>query len=485
VNPPPAGQFYPPQYAYDGGTSTSAYALIDRHCQNLCSGQLTSQTEWSGFPPGYRPQRLVVSWRANSVTVGLSQGDTQTVTATIFYKIGAGSWTPMETFVHSDAFMTQFHDTPVTLPPNTDSGSIQVRAELVVTHQCNANPCAGPSHAVGDASVADIWLEVTPVLTVSPPSPVRGSDVELKVEGVPEGAVSDWQYEPTNMAPISRLPASNATTWSGKLVANGTASAKGVVPATFKPDSTVLASAQSYQLSQPVTVTPRTGWFSPPAKSMQVNPLTPAPPRCSTGIALNVADPEVCGIGGAGPTGVAKSRVCFNWDQTQGPQKLNDNGPNQGVWWLTTFVDLTSYNYALHQKIDPGNPLYCEKQCGNFPVPNSACSTRINDVYTSCEKLREAMKRHEGDMQQNSHWMMYKAAQDDPSRNFGIGAEAVVGAPSLTLTGFQGTVTSALSDRELEIKQLTAPEIPCQVCSANCVEFWGHMNCRLGNLVGP
>lgn len=172
--------------------------------------------------------------------------------------------------------------------------------------------------------------------------------------------------------------------------------------------------------------------------------------------------------------------MCFNWDTDDGPNKLNDNGPNHGLWWLLTFDDLTTYHWAVHQKVDPGNPTYCANQCGNVPLPNSACSTRINGAFTNSNLLREAIARHEASTVQNSHWLKYQAAQNDPSRNFKAGAESIVGASSLTLLGFQNTVTNAMAARELAIQQLTAPETICNVCSADCVEFWGHMNCRLG-----
>ncbi len=465
--------FSPPENAYDG-PATSAAALVIRHCKDFCSGETFRQTDWSGFPAGYRPQRLVVNWRADSTAAGLVAGDTMYVRATIMYKIGTASWEVLDMFESTGTASINFHDAPYTLPANTDSASIQVRATLETDLQCNGNPCNGPSHAGGSASVADIWLEVTPVLTIQPASPVRGDMVELKVDRVPEGAVSNWKYQPTGLTLITRDPSSTATTWPGLLVVTGTATANGVVPATAAG-----VGQQLYSLSLPVTVTARTGWFSTPANPEKKNPGTPAPPRCPTGVLLNVTDPEFCQSGGP-PGGIGKSRVCFNWEKADDPEQLADNGPNHGIWWLPTFTDLTSYHWAVHSKIDPGNPTYCANQCGTIVphLPNSACSTGINDVVTTCQLLKDAIARHEAGTVQNSHWVQYVNAQNDPSRNFKVGAESIVGAKELSLTGFQNTVENAISARELAIRNLTASPEPCLSCSENCGEFWGYWTCR-------
>ena len=469
--PGAASDFAPPENAYDG-PATSATALVIRHCKDFCSGETARQTDWSGFPAGYRPQKLVVNWRAESTAAGLVAGDTMYVRATIMYKIGAASWEILDMFESTGTASTNFEDVSLTLPADTDSASIQVRATLEVDLQCNGNPCNGPSHASGSASVADIRLEVTPVLTIQPASPVRGDLVELKVEGVPEGAVSNWRYQPTGLTRIDREPASTATTWPGQLVADGTATANGVVAATAAG-----VGEQLYPLSLPVTVTPRAGWFSTPANPEKKAPGTAALPRCS-GFSLTVPDAEYC-VSGAAPT-LGRSRVCFNWEEEGDPEKLDDDGPNRGVWWLPTLTDLTSYHWTIHPKIDPGNATYCANQCGNVPLPNTACSVSINNVVTNCANLREAIARHEGGQAQNSHWLMYVAAQNDPSRNFKAGAESIVGAPSLSLQGFRNTVNTAMGVRETAIRNLTASPEPCHNCSADCVEFWGHVNCRLG-----
>jgi hypothetical protein len=472
-----AVDFSPPENAYDG-PSSAAVLFVNRHCKDLCSGAQNGETTWSAFPAGYRPQRLVVRWRAEAITTGLAQGDTAFVRATIQYKLGAASWEVLEMFESFGTDSTSFHDKAVELPTNTDSGTIEVKATMETDLHCNVN-CTGFSHAGGSASVADIWLEVTPILTVTPTTPTRGTSVTFTVERVPNGAVSNWRYEPTNLPYIDRVSNPNAVTWPGTLVVSGTVRANGVVPATLTNAGATRVGQQLYAVSSPVTVAPRSGWFSTAKDPQKVAPGTPALPRCPANT-LTVMDPEFC-VSGGSPSSIGRSRVCFNWDKVNDPKQVDDSGgPNHGIWWLPTFEDLTSYNWAVHQKIDPGNATFCANQCGNVPLPNSACSTRINDVVTTCAMAREFLARHEASQVQNSHWLQYQAAQNDPSRNFKVGAESLVGAPSLTLTGFQNTVENAMAAREFAIKTLTAPENPCNNCSADCSEFWGHLNCRLG-----
>lgn len=206
--------------------------------------------------------------------------------------------------------------------------------------------------------------------------------------------------------------------------------------------------------------------------------------RCA-GYTLNAVDPEVCSNGSA-PQGIGKSRVCFNWNPDTGPTQVDDNGPNGHVWWLIDFIDLTTYHWTVHPKIYPGTPAYCNNQCGNVPLPNAACSTGINDAVTNCGLLSQAIDRHEGSKLQNSHWLLYQAAQNNPNNNFKYGAESLGGSKTLSAENFANKVTAAMAARELRIIQATAPETMCLVCSADCVEFWGHANCRLGNsYTGP
>ena len=199
---------------------------------------------------------------------------------------------------------------------------------------------------------------------------------------------------------------------------------------------------------------------------------------------LTPTDPEYCNSVGSAPDGAGKSRICFNWNQAEDPEQLVDDlGPNRRIWWLPTLTDLTSYHWTVHQKIDPGTPAtYCANQCGtiNQFLPNSACNTGINNAVTNCQLLRLAIARHEASTVQNSHWKLYEATQNDPSLNFKAGAESIVGDQSWTLQSFQNKVNADIGAREFAVRTIAAAETMCAVCSDNCGEFWGHMNCRLG-----
>jgi hypothetical protein len=382
----------------------------------------------------------------------------------------------MEAFETSVSASTSFHDVSVSLNPDVDPAALRVKATWEVDLTCNVN-CTGFSAAGGSASVADIWIEVRPEMTVDSSPVVRGGETTVRILGVPEGAVSNWRFETNTPAvgTILRTTDTRAVTWPGQIVAGGTARANAIVPETAAG-----VPLQSYPLQTNVGVTPRTGWFSEAKPAVKVANGTSSPAGCS---ALTATLPDNCVLGQP-PANIGLSEPCINWDPD--PDQVNDDGPNHSLRWLSDLTDITTYYWTIHQNIENLTSDYCQHQCGNWsPGAGSTCANPIGSGYTTCSDLASAIARHEADPPQNSHYVQYVQAQNNPNNNIKAGAEAIVGPANQSQAQFELSVTQQLNPRKTAIFTQTANPHPCGSCTADCSQFLGHLNCKWPPTTGP
>ena len=344
--------FSPPENAYNG-PSLSAVGSFIRYCRVYCTGANDKETEWYGFPAGYRPERLIVNWSANAVFGGLAVGDTAKVIAKIEYQADGTGWNEMERFESTVSASTAFHDVAVALAPTVNTATVRVRASFRLELTCNVN-CTGFSHAGGAANVNDIWIKARPALKVTTTPIVRGDTSTIVVEGAPGGSVASWTYETTSplVGTIERTVNTTSTAWTGTMVASGTARA------------TVTEQGNVYPLALEVTVMPRPWAFTAPAPIQHSNPYSNA---CNT---LSANSPENSGVGGD-----AAFLACVVWDlDIDNIREIDDEGPNHGLKWIFDIADLTVADWVMHSDVENPNSPFYQHQCGDWvPAGSSTC----------------------------------------------------------------------------------------------------------------
>jgi hypothetical protein len=223
------------------------------------------------------------------------------------------------------------------------------------------------------------------------------------------------------------------------------------------------AGGTSTTLTAAVTVTNRSGW-----------PLTAV---TATAEPNGYSGSSACGVmsvpsppqnGGLLGLSCLQQAYSFNW------QAVNDNGPNQGFKYVTSFsssngTTATRYFYIVSPDAANPNSTFAQAQCGNYNA-----STNPNG-YISQPHLIANITRHESGSL-NSHYSEYVSAQNSSANNLGAVAEQTVGTPSDG--NFSGTLNSAIQSKEAAIQSAMNVE----PCSANydgsvtpCV-FQGYVN---------
>jgi hypothetical protein len=83
-----------PGNAWDGNHGTFASIALGRVCNSACTAPTTATATFDGFPTGYSPTALKISWHAFTAFSVLS-GNAGSVTVTLEFDLGSG-WQTLE-----------------------------------------------------------------------------------------------------------------------------------------------------------------------------------------------------------------------------------------------------------------------------------------------------------------------------------------------------------------------------------------------------
>ena len=245
---------------------------------------------------------------------------------------------------------------------------------------------------------------------------------------------SNWTFQGSG-GTVSRTTNTGSLSWSGTMVTGGTLSVTVQSPKGATTD-----------LSASIAVTSRTGFaFMAVAPTQRTSPYSDD--LCS------VTVPDSPGLVGDETT-VGQS--CLGQRYITYPSQINDNGPNQGFWYIRTASSgnaqgSTTFNYVIATYVADATSEFATHQCGNYnPTTNPS-------GYISDTQLLSNIVQHESGMLRG-HYIQYKTAQDDESNNLGIAAEAVVGSPDQSKSAFEQQVSSKLLSNGKRIANATVYE---------------------------
>jgi hypothetical protein len=389
-----APYFNAPQYAWETPDVANTYESPNGiYCTNGPQTNTRVGT-WSGVASGYLAQQLTVRWYATSAfALRDATGD---VTMKIEYSLNNGSSFDylLEQFTSSGPdgnhnFGTWSHTAQATLPEGQDASAVQVRATLVV----RILTCPGPwnNSLTGALYMGDISIQTGPPLLDGPSTITRGDTGTFTVKGAPGATMSNWYFAPT--APfgnVNRATGNGNATWTGTLVADGSARVHVVYAGT------------TYDLSKSMTVNPRSNWAT-------------TPPRSSTELSGDHLD---CADGAQYPPNPPSSYddrfggSCphYQWSVTAPP--IQDNGPNQGYRYATGLSLTDDFAYIISPPLqDPASQFYL-------------CQTGVPPIISAAD-LIHGNRRHEGGLI-NSHFIEWANAWTAPDNNFGTVAETIV-----------------------------------------------------------
>ncbi len=316
------------------------------------------------------------------------------------------------------------------------------------------NCTAEISHIQGTLNVADIRvIAEPPILTVTQDPLTRGQSATFEVKGAPQSTISNWRYETSQPAlgTITRSTNTGAMTWPGTVVAGGTGKVN------------VLLLGQTYNLEKSLSVSARSGWaFAAAPANQEANGYTIPGIDGGPGQQLLVPNPPVAG------SQLGQFAVRFAYSLTPGDvSPISDNGPNQGLKYVVQIIDQASAHFVIAQDMDNLSSPFAQTQCGNW---NGSTG------YIGGPDLKEGAIRHEGGGA-NSHWRLYKDAQDNPANNLGVGAEEQVGGTALTLQQFVNAVKTALNNRASAIDSAYRATEPCAPnFDSTCAVYRGPVN---------
>jgi hypothetical protein len=316
------------------------------------------------------------------------------------------------------------------------------------------SPGNNPLTFVNTGAAADFYLQITsassmttdfkfqvrtPRLTVSPNPVVRGQTATFTVQGALGATISDWKYLPTVFAQVERTQNTASTTWPGIIVTGGYAQV------------TVTMAGRTILLNSPqLTENARSGW----ARTAVSHTEKDAGDQTPSGHTFTFVDPPT------GPgTAIGEYEIDINYKF--GHSQITDNGPNHGFRYVTSISDVndtvsparpTGFYWAYLASLKNQTEFY-QKQCGTYDALNNP------NGGISKENLVFGIKRHEA-LGTNSHYQQYVTAQNDPSNNLGIAAEAIVDAQTSTSQQFIDKVNGILGAKRELINAATAIQPP-------------------------
>ena len=225
--------------AINGNPFDGSIGSIEARCKVTCFNQVEKYAQWQGFPDGFEPLRLEVSWDAAGAK-SLLLGDQARVDLKLEYDLGSGWQTAAEeAWVNEIPTCSEAHPSRcdnntfvLQLAPQQSTGAIKVRATAKAKMTTCAN-CIGDSSAMSVImAVRHIQLVVRGPRLVAEPSYTltRGDTVTFRVVGAPITSFSNWRYSPTAHPDIIRTENIDTATWSGTLVLGGMAKVVVIVP---------------------------------------------------------------------------------------------------------------------------------------------------------------------------------------------------------------------------------------------------------------
>jgi hypothetical protein len=221
-----APNFYAPQFAKE--TPDTATSYVNSNPITCTTGPQTKTFIglWNGVASDYIAGQLTVRWYATSAfTLGQATGD---VAMTIEYSLDNGSsFNVLEQFTANGPdgnhnFGTQTDTVQTTLPAGQDASTVQVKSTLAV--RLLTCPGQTTNGLTGALYVGDIAIQTGPPVLDGPSSITRADSGTFTVRGAPGGTKSAWYFSPTlDIGTVNRATGTGNATWSGTIVADGTA----------------------------------------------------------------------------------------------------------------------------------------------------------------------------------------------------------------------------------------------------------------------
>jgi hypothetical protein len=449
-----------PGNAIDNNDSTTSGAALGRQCSTTCTTPTSATATWRGTPDGFRPIRLEIHWQANAIT-SLYGNDTASIDAKVEYSLdGGGGWSQLEHYTWTQSagscagdhgIVCTDHIAQLSLSNSQSTGAIQVRATLTVQLTHCDNCSSRISNLMGQIWVYDVRIiAAPPSLTLSSSPVVRGDSDTFTVQGAPGATYSSWAFVTSTVGAVARTVNTGSATWTGTIVSSGTGSVHVVVIVNYWGNT---SNTYTYDLSAPLTVTPRSWPWSP---------LSPS--KVPNGTFRSLPVPPVPG----GALGASRLDLAYTFHDVQ----LSDNGPNHGLWYVLDFdaVSGSNYRYEISPDLEDTSSQFYTAQCGNY---NALTDTG----YISGATLLSNTQQHEYGTALG-HYQQYLSAFTDPANNMPALAEAKIAGAATDEATFGATVKV---DEDAALTRITSAMEAETACNTDvrmdtgCV-FRGYIN---------
>jgi hypothetical protein len=204
-----------------------------------------------------------------------------------------------------------------------------------------------------------------PRLIVTPTALTRGESATFAIQGALNATISNWAYATAANGSVTRTTGTGALTWGGTIVDSGTGSVQ------------VVTNGITYNLSQPLTVTPRSWFFLAATAEKRSNPHSK---NCrGSQIQLVAVSPE------AGAAGSGFFQACVEYELLITDIGTVPDGPNKNLKWIMDVRDRTTADWVAHIDVETPTSDWYVHQCGDWvAAPGSTCSSPIgNNRYIS------------------------------------------------------------------------------------------------------
>jgi hypothetical protein len=173
-----------PGNAWDGNHGTFAAISLGRVCNSSCTSPTSATATFDGFPTGYSPTTLKVSWYAFTA-FSVLPGNAGNVIATLEFDIGGG-WQTSETYTWtqsspacptpSNQSITCFdHVASISLDPGQNPASVRVRVTVSAQlTQCSTCGAFGSSNLSAQAKIYEVWIDTACTVPTSETSTSLG-----------------------------------------------------------------------------------------------------------------------------------------------------------------------------------------------------------------------------------------------------------------------------------------------------------------------
>jgi hypothetical protein len=266
-----------------------------------------------------------------------------------------------------------------------------------------------------------------PTLTVSPATLTRDGVATFTVTAGPSAVIDNWSFSGAGLTPISRTSGINASTWSGIIVAPGSASVR------------VVQDGETFNLTQAVAVTPRNwSW------------VAVAPTQVPNGTFVTLPSPPV----NNGMLGAALLEAEFSFDAAV----MSGEGPNKGVRYITAIRDTSSagptrFRYQLSSDLMANNSAFYKAQCGTY-------NAQTGTGFIRGSTLRSNVTEHEyGTVL--GHYQQYATTLLAPADNVGQLAESRVSNMDASDLAFVTRLVGDLGAAATRLEDATHSETAC------------------------